>query len=159
MHFATGVFLLRMIDVRMHIALERSIAARRVGVEPTARLHGDVGRLLHRLDREIFGRVEDDRPLATDPGDDRRPVFVIMAPTGLAFLAAPTRAASQRLLPALLGLALVARGVVEVIGFDYPVQLTTDLIGEGGMAQPPTPPIAGADMDPQLLGNAARGTR
>jgi hypothetical protein len=59
----------------------------------------------------------------------------------------------------LLGLALVARSMVEVIGFDGPVQLTTDLIGEGGIAEPPTPPIAGADMDPHLSGDAPRCTR
>src|SRR5439155_15471186 len=49
--------------------------------------------------------------------------------------------------------------MVEVIGFDRPVQLAADLIGEGGIAEPPTPAIAGADMDPQLSGNAPRGTR
>jgi hypothetical protein len=53
-------------------------------------------------------------------------------------------------------LALVASGVIEVIGFDCPVQLTTDLIGEGRIAQPPTPAIASADMDPQLFGNTPR---
>jgi hypothetical protein len=49
--------------------------------------------------------------------------------------------------------------VREVIGFDCPVQLTTDLIGEGGIAQPPAPAVASPDMAPQLSGNAARGTR
>ena len=93
------------------------------------------------------------------PGEDGRPVFGVMAPAGLACLAAPTRAASQRLLPALRGLALVARSMVEVISFDCPVQLTTDLIGEGGMAQPPAPAVASPDMAPRLSGNAARGTR
>ena len=65
----------------------------------------------------------------------------------------------RRLFPTLLGLALVASRVREVIGFDCPVQLTTDLIGEGGMAQPPAPAVASPDMAPQLSGNAARGTR
>ena len=66
---------------------------------------------------------------------------------------------ARRLFPALRGLALVASRVREVIGFDCPVQLTTDLIGEGGMAQPPAPAVASPDMAPQLSGNAARGTR
>src|SRR5215470_16298819 len=105
MHLTTRVFLLRMIHELVHVALHRSVAAGRVRVEPTARSHREVRRLLHRLDREIAGRLDHDSSLATDPGDDGWPVFVIMAPTGLAFLAAPTRAASQMLFPAALGLA------------------------------------------------------
>src|SRR5213593_3103406 len=97
MHVTTGIFLLGVIDELVHIALHRSIAAGGVGVEPTARLHGEGSCLLHRLDGEITGRLDDNSPLATDPGDDGRPVFVIMAPTGLALLTATTRAASQRL--------------------------------------------------------------
>src|SRR5215510_11024874 len=93
--------LLGMIDKVVGIALERPIAAGGVGREPTPRLHCQVGSLLHRLHRAIAGRVDDDRALATDPGDDGRPVFVIVPPTGLTFLATPTRAASQRLLAAL----------------------------------------------------------
>jgi hypothetical protein len=88
-HVPTGVFLLRMIDKRVPIAFQRLVATRRVGIEPTARAHCDVGGLLDRLDREIFGRVEDDSSLATDPGDDRGSVFVVMPATGLALLAAP----------------------------------------------------------------------
>ena len=38
------IFLLGMINIVMHIALQGSIAARRVGVEMTARLHGEVSR-------------------------------------------------------------------------------------------------------------------
>src|SRR5262249_3157975 len=49
--------------------------------------------------------------------------------------------------------------MVELIGLDRPVHLAADLIGEGGIPEPPAPPIAGADMDPQLPGNAPRGTR
>jgi hypothetical protein len=64
MHVPTRVFLLRMIHELMHVAFQCSIAAGRVGVEPTTRLHGQAGSLLDRLDREIFGRVEDDLPLA-----------------------------------------------------------------------------------------------
>src|SRR5262249_29839558 len=106
------------------VALQRPIATGRVRIESTARAHCEVRRLLHRLHREILGRLEDDRPLATDPGDDHEPIFVIMAPPRLAFLAAPTRATPQRLLPTLLGLPLLTRGVVEVIRFDGPCQLT-----------------------------------
>src|SRR5215831_14867951 len=111
------IFLPRVVDIVVHVALERAIAAVRVRVEPTACSHGDLGCLLYRLHREIFGRLDDDIPLTTDPGDDRRPIFVIVAPTGLAFLAAPPRPAAQRLLPAVLGLALVSGGVIEVVGF------------------------------------------
>src|SRR2546430_10365299 len=120
MHVITRIFLLRVIDELMQVALQRPIAAGRVRVESTARLHRDVGGFLHRLDGEIFGRLDDNRPLATDPGNDRRSIFVIMAPTRLTFLAAPTRSTPQRLLPTLLGLPLLASGVVEIIRFDGP---------------------------------------
>src|SRR4029450_1842811 len=53
-----------MIHELMHVTLHRPVAAGRVRVEPTARAHGDLSRLLHRLDREIAGRLEDDSPLA-----------------------------------------------------------------------------------------------
>src|SRR5947209_8126741 len=111
MHVTTSIFLLRVIDIVMHIALQRPIAAGRIRVQPTAGLDGEISRLLHGLHGEIAGRLDDDSPLATDPGDNRGPVFVIMASTGLAFLAAPPRATSQRLLPALLRLPLVTRDV------------------------------------------------
>jgi len=84
------------------------------------------------------------------------PIFGVMAAAGFALLAPATRAAAQRLLAAPCGLALVASGVIEVIRLDRPFHLTTDLIGQSGIAQPPTPPIAGADMDPQLFGNTPR---
>ena len=77
----------------MHIALQGSIAARRVGVETTARVHGEVSRLLDCLHGEIAGRLEDDRPLPADPGANRRPILVIMAPPGLTFLTTATRTA------------------------------------------------------------------
>src|SRR5215472_18461593 len=95
-----GIFLLRVIDIVMHIALERPIAAGGVRIEPTARLDGEVGRLLDCLHRKISGRLDDHSPLTTDPGNNRGPVFVVVPPAGLAFLAASTRAASQYLLPA-----------------------------------------------------------
>src|SRR5262249_19034921 len=85
-----------MVDKVVHIALQRAIAAGRVGIEPTARFDGDVGRFLHRLRGEIAGRLHDDCPLAADPGDDRRPVFVVVAPAGLALLAATPWPTTQR---------------------------------------------------------------
>src|SRR5215475_8683810 len=96
MHLAARIFLLGMIDVLMDMALQRLIAAGRVRIQPTARLDGDVGRLLHRCDGKIPGRLDDDKPLATHPNDNRRSIFIIMPPAGLAFLAATTCSASQR---------------------------------------------------------------
>src|SRR5262245_35813379 len=110
----------QLIDIGMHIALQRPIAAGRVRVEPTARAHRDIRRLLHRLHGEICGLLDDDSPLTTDPGNNRGPVFVIMAPTRLTFLAAPACSTPQPLLPTLLGLPLLACGVVEIIRFDGP---------------------------------------
>src|SRR6266702_1216211 len=89
------VFFLGMIDERVHIALQCPVAAGRVRVEPTARSHRDLGCLLHRLHREILGRLDDDCPLTTDPGDDRGPVFVVVTPPGLTFLATPSRSVPQ----------------------------------------------------------------
>ena len=80
--------------------------------------------LLYRLHCEISGRLDDDSPLTTDPGNHGWPVFIIMALTRLALCAVPTCAASQRLLPTLLGLSLLASGVVELICLHSPVQLT-----------------------------------
>src|SRR5215831_6976924 len=159
MHFPARIFLLRMIDELMEIALQRPIAAGGVRVEPTARVHREVRRLLHRGDGEIAGRLEDDGSLATDPGDDGGPVFVVMPPTGLTLLAASTRAASQRFLPALFRLALVAGSMIQVVGFDRPLQLPLHFVGQRRIPQPPAPPIARPYMHPQLSGNAARGTR
>src|SRR5437899_2324093 len=113
MHLTTGIFLLRMIDKRMRVALHRLIATGRVRVEPTARLHRHIGCLLHRLDGEILHGLHHDETLSTDPGDDRGPIFIIMAPARLALLAATTRLVPQRLLPTLLCLSLLASGVVE----------------------------------------------
>src|SRR5215470_19040907 len=159
MYLPTGVFLLRMIDVLVEISLQRPIAAGRIGIQATSHLYSKIGRFLHRLHREIFGRVDDHSPLPTDPGDNRWPVFVVMAPPGLAFLAAPTWSASQHLLPALLGLPLVAGGLVEVIRFHRAFQLAVHLIGEGRIPEPPAPAVAGPTMDTQLAGNPPRRTR
>src|SRR5262245_61906821 len=133
MHVTTGILLLRMVDERMRITYQGPIAAGRVGIESIPRLHRDVGGLLYRLHRKISSRLEDDSPLAADPCDDRGPVFVVMTPSGLAFLAATPWLASQRFLPARPSLSLMPRCVVEVIGFDRPFQLTTDLIRQGGI--------------------------
>src|SRR5215475_1209282 len=73
MHITAGIFLLRVVDMLVEVARERPIAAGRVGIEPTARLDRQVRRLLYRLHREISGRLDDNCPLATDPGDDGRP--------------------------------------------------------------------------------------
>src|SRR6266487_1421740 len=159
MDLPAGVFLLRMIDVLVEVPLHRPIATGRIGIQATARLHSKIGRFLHRLHGEIFGRLNDDRPLATDPGDDRRAVFVVVPPTGLALLAAPTRSAAQMFFSALFRLPLLASGVIEFIRFHGALQLPLHLVGQGGIAQPPTPAIARPAMYPQLSGNAARGTR
>ena len=85
------------------------------------------------MESEISGRLDHHCPLATDPGDDGRPIFVIMAPTGLALLPTPTRAAPQVLCPAVFGLAFLTSGVREIICFDSPFQLPLHFIGEGSI--------------------------
>src|SRR5215475_9096297 len=104
----------------MLIARDQPVAAGRVRVELTAGLHGEVGGLLHRLDRKVPCRLDHDATLTAYPGDYGRPIFVVMAPPGLAFLATPPWRAAQRFRPARLGLSLVGGGMVEVIGFDRP---------------------------------------
>src|SRR5215475_9047184 len=106
MHVTTRIFLLRMIDELVHVALHRPVAAGRVRIESTPRLDGEVSGLLHRLDGEIAGRLDNNGSLATDPGHDGRPVFVIVAPARLALLPAPTRTTPQVLFPSVLGLPL-----------------------------------------------------
>src|SRR5262245_1535546 len=117
------ILLLRVIGIVMHIALQRAIAADRIRVQPTARLDGEVSSLLHGFHCEIAGRLDDDSPLATDPGDNCGPVFIVVPPTGLAFLAAPTCAAAQRLFPTVFRLAFLTRGVIEVIRFNSALSL------------------------------------
>src|SRR5262245_35855890 len=119
-----------MIDELMHVALHRPVAAGGVRVDPTARLDGKVCGLLHRLHGEVFGRLEDDRALATDPGDNRWPIFVVVPPPRFTLLAAPTCPASQGLLSTVCRLALLAGGVIEVIGFDRAVHLTLHLVAD-----------------------------
>src|SRR5215467_8889467 len=94
----------------------------------TTGLHGEVGGLLHRLDRQVPCRVDHDATLTAHPGDNDRPIFVIMAPARLALLTATTRAASQRFLATVWCLPLLARRVREVIRFNGPFQLTMHLI-------------------------------
>src|SRR5438132_6037909 len=139
----------------MDVALQRPIATGRIGIQPTAHVHRQVGGLLHRLHREISGCLDNDSPLATDPRDNGRPVFVIVAPTGLALLPAPTRAAPQRLLAAALHLPLAASGVVEVIRFYRVLQPAIGFVGHSRITQPPAPAIAGPVLDTQLPGNAS----
>src|SRR5262245_37995346 len=111
----------------MLIAHYHPVAAGRVRVEHTAGVHGEVGGLLYRRRREIFGRMNHDTPLAAHPGDDGRPVLVIVAPPGLAFLATTPWLAAQRFRPAFLGLSLLSGRVIEIIGSDRPSQRTTAL--------------------------------
>ena len=104
----------------MRIARDQPVAAGRVRVELAAGLHGEVGRLLHRLDGKVPCRVDHHAPLAAHPGDNGRPILVIVAPPRLTFLATPPGLAAQRFCPARLGLSLVSGGVIEVVGFDRP---------------------------------------
>src|SRR5215471_1515615 len=150
MHITARLFLLRVVDIRVEVSRERPITAGGVGVEPTADVDGEVRGLLHRLHREIAGRLEDDCPLATAPGDNRWPIFVVVPPTRFTLLAASTCPTSPPLLATPFRLALLAGGVIEVIGFDRAVYL---------IAQPPAPAITGPDMDPHLFGNTPRCTR
>src|SRR5215475_4554726 len=159
MHVPLRVFLLRVIHCVMLIARDQPVAAGRVRVELAAGLYGEVSGLLHRLDRKVPCRVDHDATLTAYPGDNGRPIFVVMAPPGLAFLATPPWLAAQRFLPTLLGLPLLASGVIEIIRFHGALQLPLHLVGQGGIAQPPAPAVARADMDPQLFGNTPRCTR
>src|SRR5262249_14911069 len=92
-------------------------------------------------------------------GYNGEPILVVVAPPGLAFLATPPWRAAQGLFPTLFGLALVASGMIQVVGFDRPCQLPLHLIGQSRIAQPPTPAIARPHKPPHLSGNTARGTR
>src|SRR5262249_9296062 len=94
-----------------------------------------------------------------DPGNDGRTIFVIMAPAGLTLFASATGSAAQRLLAAPFRLALVASGVVELIGFDRPLQPASSLVGQGCVAQPPAPAVTGAAMNALLPGDATGCTR
>jgi len=43
---------------------------------------------------------------------------------------------------------------LELVGFDRSLYVTICLIGDSGIAQPPAPTIAGADMDTQFSRDA-----
>src|SRR5499433_2700038 len=128
MHVTTCILLLCMIDERMHVALHCPIATRGVRIESAPRLDREVGRFLHRLDGKVPRRVDHDTSLAADPRDDGGSILVVMASPGLTFLAAPPWRAVQGLFPALLGLALVASRMIQVVGFDRPRQLPLHLV-------------------------------
>jgi hypothetical protein len=49
--------------------------------------------------------------------------------------------------------------MIQVVGFDRPLQLPLHLIGQGGVAEPPAPAIPRADMDSHLSGDAPRRAR
>jgi hypothetical protein len=114
-----------------------------------------VGGLLSRRHRASFGRLDDDRPWATAPGETRGPGCGLMAPPGLALLAAPARLASPRLLPTPCGWPLVAGSLVEVLCFPRPCQAAMQGVRQRSMPQPPAAPIAGPAMAPPCL--ARRG--
>jgi len=102
-----------LIDELMQVALQCPIAAGRVRIELTTRLYGEVRCLLDRLDGKVPRHLNHDTSLAADPRDDGGPILVVMAPAGLAFLAATTRLAIQRLLPTHFDLPLVAGGMLS----------------------------------------------
>ena len=158
MPITAGVFLLRVLDRLLLVARQGPGAAGRIRLELTARLPCDVSRLLSRLHRAIFGRLDDDRPLATHPGNKGGPGLVVLAPAGLAFFAAPTWLATQRLLPTPFGLPRVAGGMGEGIRFHRPCQLARHFVRHRGIPQPPAPTRAGAAMDSHLPRDTLRRT-
>ena len=60
MHVTPRVFLLRMIDVLVYVALQGAVAAGGVRVQPASCLESEVGSLLHRLDSKVPCRLDDD---------------------------------------------------------------------------------------------------
>jgi hypothetical protein len=67
MHLTPRVFLLGGMHRILLIACNQSVAAGRVRVEPTADLHGEVGRLMYRFDRNVPSCLEHPVPLAAHP--------------------------------------------------------------------------------------------
>jgi hypothetical protein len=114
------LFVLRVSDVRMPIALPPPRAAGRVGRPSTAGWDRKVGRLGPGLDGTILARRHHDGPLAAHPRDDRRPIFVIVAAARLALLASTPRPVSHGLCPTACRWPLVPRGVRAFIRFDRP---------------------------------------
>src|SRR5262249_14709488 len=118
MHVPPRVFLLRVVHRVMRIARDQPVAAGRVRVELAAGLYADVDRLLHRLDGTVPCLVYLRTALASHPGDNGRPILVVVPPPGLTLLATPPGLAAQRFRPTRLGLSLVSGGVIEGVGFD-----------------------------------------
>src|SRR2546430_8982959 len=106
-----------MIDKLVQVASHPPIAARGVRVQPTARSHREVCRLLYRLDREITGRMDHDSSLAADPGDNGGPGFFLIPPARVAPLSAPPRPASPWFFSPPFRLSPLPPGVVEGIRF------------------------------------------
>jgi len=100
MHVTARLFLLRVVDVLVQVARQRPIAAGGIGQESATPLHGDVGRCLHRLDGKVPHGVDHDASLPADPGDDGRPILVVMAPPRLTLLTATPRRAPGIVEPA-----------------------------------------------------------
>jgi len=153
-HVPTGGLLLGVMHELRHVALYCLRAAGRGGREPPARVHGHVGGLRDRVHRTILGRLDDDGPLAADPGDAGRAVCVIMASTRLARLATTPRAASHRLLAAVRRWALTASGVLAVLGCTRALPLARHRVGQGHRASPPTPASTGPQRAVQRSGHA-----
>src|SRR5262245_16944015 len=80
--------------------------------------------------------------------------FIVVTAPGLTFLAPSAGLTIQWLGAAVFRLSLLAGRMIEVVGFDCALQPTIHLIGQGSIAQPPAPAVAGTDMDPQLSGDA-----
>ncbi len=117
------IVLLRVSDERMEVSLPRPRAAGRVGIQATARLNGEIGRLLYGLDRKIPDGLHDEGTLAADPRDACGPIFVLMTAARLALLATAACPASQVFFSSVLRLPRMASGVLEFIRFDSPRQL------------------------------------
>src|SRR4030095_9106394 len=87
-HRTAALPLPRWLDRLLLVARQRPVAAGRSRRERTACGSCEVSRLLDRLHRASFGRLDAARPLATDPGKKGGPGFVVMATAGLALRAA-----------------------------------------------------------------------
>jgi hypothetical protein len=158
-HVTTGVCLLRLLDALVERALQRPRAAGGGGGEPTPGVDGAVGGLLHGLHGKIARRLAADRPLTTDPGAERGPVCVVVAPPGLAFLPTATGAAPHRLRATAWRLSLVAGSMGEVSGCPRALQPPIGVVGAGGIPAPPAPAIPGPPLDAPLAGHPPRRTR
>src|SRR5262245_50488615 len=82
--------------------------------------------------------------------------MITTAPRRLTHSILADRSAPQGLWATVLGLALLAGSVIEVIRFHRTLQPAISFVVHGRIPQPPAPPIARPAMDPQLPGNASR---